>query len=79
VSVYDINGHYYRAAVRGARPALVYMYNSESFLPPTDQEWLNFDKRFPYKHQPGDDDRRGLHFIPARSRSCAARPSGAVR
>lgn len=52
ITLYDINGHYYRTAVRGARPVLVYSYNNEYFLPPQDREWIGFDKRYTYPRQP---------------------------
>ena len=52
VTLYDINGHYYRNNVRGARAVLVYTYHDEYFLPPQDREWNGADKRYNYRRQP---------------------------
>jgi roadblock/LC7 domain-containing protein len=52
VTLYDVNGHYYRTAVRGARPVLLYTYNNEYFLPPQDRAWIGLDKRYNYPRQP---------------------------
>ena len=57
VTLYDINGHYYRNSVRGARAVQVYSYNNEFFLPPQDQGWANRgDRRFNYSRRPGEAD-----------------------
>jgi hypothetical protein len=56
VTLYDINGHYYRHAVRGARPVVVYSYNNEYFLPPQDDAWVRFDSRYNYGRRPMSDD-----------------------
>jgi hypothetical protein len=56
VTLYDINGHYYRTQVRGARPVLVYSYRNEYFLPPQDQAWVGFDKRYQSQRQPAPAD-----------------------
>ena len=57
VTLYDVNGHYYRTSVRGARPVQVYSFNNEYFLPPREQGWANHaDKRFNYGRRPGDTD-----------------------
>jgi hypothetical protein len=56
VTLYDINGHYYRNPVRGARPVLVYSYRNEYFLPPQDESWRNADRRYNYRRQPTRDD-----------------------
>lgn len=56
VTLYDINGHYYRYPYRGARAIQVYMYNNEYFLPPQDQGWVHRDRRYNYQRQPGQDD-----------------------
>src|ERR1700694_4604187 len=56
VTLYDVNGHYYRNAVRGSRAVVVYTYNNEYFLPPQDQAWNGFDKRYNYQRQPIADD-----------------------
>jgi hypothetical protein len=52
VTLYDVNGHYYRASVAGARPVMVYTYNNEYFFPPTDRAWVGFDKRYNYARVP---------------------------
>jgi hypothetical protein len=52
VTLYDVNGHYYRNSVRGSRAVVVYTYNNEYFLPPQDQGWTGFDKRYNYQRQP---------------------------
>ena len=57
VTLYDINGHYYRNSVRGARAVQVYSYNHEYFLPPEDQAWAHRgDPRFNYNRAPGQPD-----------------------
>jgi len=56
VTLYDINGRYYRNQVRGARPVLVYSYNNEYFLPPQDQGWNGMDRRYNYRRRPTDED-----------------------
>jgi hypothetical protein len=56
VTLYDINGHYYRNQVRGARPVVLYTYNNEYFLPPQDRAWIGFDKRYQYERQPASAD-----------------------
>jgi len=57
VTLYDINGHYYRNSVRGARAVQVYSYNNEFFLPPQDRGWANRgDRRFNYNRRPGEAD-----------------------
>ncbi len=57
VTLYDINGHYYRNSVRGGRAVQVYSFNNEYFLPPQDQGWANrADRRYNYGRQPGQAD-----------------------
>jgi hypothetical protein len=56
ITVYEVNGRYYPNSIPGARAVAIYRYQNEYFMPPRDQEWVNFDKRFPYDHRPGDDD-----------------------
>jgi hypothetical protein len=57
VTVYDVNGHYYRYRVTGARPVQIYRYNNEYFFPPQDQGWANRgDRRYRYQWRPGDAD-----------------------
>lgn len=56
VTLYDINGHYYRRAVRGARPVLVYKYHNQYFLPPDDQGWRGRDHRYNYRRAPNQTD-----------------------
>jgi len=56
VTLYDVNGRYYRTSVAGARAVVVYSYNGEYFLPPTDREWIGADKRFDYRHAPAEVD-----------------------
>jgi len=56
VTLYDVNGHYYRTAVRGARPVVVYTYNNEYFLPPQDRGWVGSDRRYNYRRQPNQAD-----------------------
>jgi hypothetical protein len=57
ITLYDINGHYYRNSVPGARAVAMYSYNGEFFLPPTDDAWMNKDRRYSYDHRPVDIDR----------------------
>jgi hypothetical protein len=56
-TVYEFNGHYYPNNAPGARAVQIYRYQDEYFLPPQDHDWVGFDKRYDYKHQPNDDDR----------------------
>ena len=56
VTLYDVNGHYYRSQVRNARPVLVYMYNNQYFFPPRDQGWHGMDRRYNYNRRPNDVD-----------------------
>jgi hypothetical protein len=57
VTLYDVNGRYYRNSVPGARAVAMYSYNGEFFLPPTDEAWVNMDRRYHYDHRPVDVDR----------------------
>lgn len=57
VTLYDVNGRYYRNSVEGSRAVVVYSYNGEYFLPPTDEGWMNKDRRYNYNRRPTDDDR----------------------
>lgn len=56
VTLYDINGRYYRNSVRGARPIEMYSYHNEYFLPPQDQAWISHDRRYDYKRRPIESD-----------------------
>lgn len=56
VTLYDVNGHYYRNQVTGARPVQVYSYNNEYFMPPQDRDWANKDRRYNYRRQPAQGD-----------------------
>jgi hypothetical protein len=56
VTLYDVNGHYYRNSVNGSRAVVVYSYGDEYFLPPTDREWVGRDNRYNYNRQPSADD-----------------------
>ena len=51
VTLYDINGHYYRTQASGARPVWLYRYGDQYFLPPRDQGWRGFDKRFEHEQK----------------------------
>jgi hypothetical protein len=65
VTLYDVNGHYYRNAVEGARPVVVYSYNGEYFFPPTDRTWVGFDRRYNYKRAPVEVDiGRARPYVP---------------
>ena len=57
VTIYELNGHYYRKSTKGARAVAVYSRNGEYFMPPTDKAWVGKDKRYDYKHQPAAQDR----------------------
>ena len=56
VTLYDVNGHYYRYQVDGARAVQVYLHDNEYFMPPQDREWVGRDRRYNYQRQPGDVD-----------------------
>jgi hypothetical protein len=58
VTLYDINGRYYRNSVSGSRAVAVYSYNGEYFLPPTDESWVGRDQRYNYSRRPGAEDAR---------------------
>jgi hypothetical protein len=64
VTVYEFNGRYYPNPGPGGRAVQLYRYQGEYFLPPTDREWVGFDKRFDYKHAPSDDDRHRVRDRP---------------
>ena len=57
VTLYDVNGRYYRNAVPGSRAVVVYSYEGEYFFPPTDEGWMNKDRRYNYERRPTDVDR----------------------
>ncbi len=57
VTLYDVNGRYYRNSVRGARAVVVYSYNGDYFFPPSDAGWVNKDRRYNYNRRPNDSDR----------------------
>lgn len=56
VTLYVVDGVYYERPVRGARVVMVYRHGREYILPPRDREWVGVDRRFDYKHRPGDWD-----------------------
>jgi hypothetical protein len=56
VTVYYVNGRYYRHGVSGARAVVVYRYHDDYFFPPRDRGWNKFDRRYDYRHRPDDDD-----------------------
>lgn len=56
VTLYDVDGHYYRKSRKGARAVVVYSRNGEYFLPPADKEWVGYDKRYNYKRAPQEQD-----------------------
>jgi hypothetical protein len=56
VTLYDVNGRYYRNSVNGSRAVIVYSYNDEYFLPPTDAGWVGMDRRYNYNRRPSADD-----------------------
>ena len=56
VPLYVVNGRFYRRHVRGARPVVVYWYQNEYFLPPQQNAWLGWDKRYDYRRQPLVED-----------------------
>jgi hypothetical protein len=64
VTVYEYNGRYYQHSAPGARAVQIYSYHDEYFLPPTDHDWVGFDRRFDYKHMPTDEDRRRIRERP---------------
>jgi hypothetical protein len=66
ITVYDVNGHYYRHPVGGSRAVVVYSYNGEYFFPPTDHAWVGFDKRYDYHHAPIEVDFGRVHPYEAR-------------
>lgn len=57
VTLYDVNGRYYRHSVAGARAVEVYYYHDEYFLPPPDAAWVGADRRYNYRRQPLVEDR----------------------
>src|ERR1019366_3188412 len=66
VTLYDVNGRYYRNSVEGSRAVVVYSYNDEYFLPPTDAGWAGKDRRYDYNRRPNAEDaRRVREYAPA--------------
>ncbi len=57
VTLYEFHGRYYPNNFGGARPVAMYRYRNEYFLPPNDQGFNGFDRRYNYNHQPNDADR----------------------
>lgn len=57
VTLYEVRGRYYLNNVRGARPVAMYRFRNEYFLPPADQAFAGYDRRFNYNHQPSNEDR----------------------
>jgi len=55
VTLYYMDGRYYRRYVRGAHPVMVYRWNNEYFLPPRDRAWVRSDRRYDYRRRPGDE------------------------
>ena len=88
MTLYDVNGHYYRNSVTGSRAVVVYSYGDEYFLPPTDREWVGRDNRYNYNRQPSAETRaacgrmrrsHGSIAVSARKSACwATRPSEPV-
>jgi hypothetical protein len=65
VTLYDVNGRYYRSSVRGARPVSLYLFDGEYFLPPRDEAWVGRDTRYNYGNRPDADDQgRGRAYSP---------------
>lgn len=56
VTLYEMNGHYYRYRINGARAVEAYTYRNEYFMPPRDEAWINRDRRFDYRRRPSNDD-----------------------
>ena len=56
VPLYVVGGRFYRRHVRGARPVMVYWRQYEYFLPPQDNAWVGWDKRYDYTRQPLPED-----------------------
>ena len=66
VTLYDVNGRYYRNSVSGSRAVAMYSYNGEYFLPPTDDGWVGKDRRYNYGRRPVAEDRsRVRDYTPA--------------
>lgn len=64
VTLYEVNGHYFPNRVGDARPVSMYRYQNEYFLPPTDQGWMNSDRRFNYRNLPTSDDHQRARIRP---------------
>jgi hypothetical protein len=64
VTLYEVNGHYYPKSGPGSRAVAMYRYKDEYFLPPSDEKWINADKRFDYDHRPNQDDRARVRERP---------------
>jgi hypothetical protein len=65
VTLYDINGRYYRNSVSGSRAVGVYSYNGEYFLPPSDAGWVGRDQRYNYAWRPvAEDANRVREYAP---------------
>ena len=63
VTLYFRDNRYFSRAVPGSRPVAMYSYNGSYFLPPQDQGWDGFDRRFNYRRRPTDEDYRNADRV----------------
>jgi hypothetical protein len=56
VRLYKANGRYYLNNVAGTRAVELYRYHDAYFLPPREQAWVNYDKRFSNENRPTEED-----------------------
>lgn len=66
VTLYNRNGRYFPTAVPGARAVAVYRWQNQYFLPPTDDQWRNSDRRYNYGRAPNQDDYNNPQRSPGR-------------
>jgi hypothetical protein len=52
VTIYYIDGRYYRRPVPRARTVIVYRRGSDYFFPPRDRAWRGVDRRYDHRHAP---------------------------
>ncbi len=71
VALYDVNGHYYRHPVPGARAVDVYSYHGGYFMPPEEKAWVGFDQRYNYRRRPNSRDYARERPYPATGRARA--------
>ena len=66
VTLYNRNGRYFTRDVPSARAVMVYRWQNQYFLPPTDDQWRSADRRYNYGRAPTQDDYNNPQRFPGR-------------